>query len=164
MDNLKMDNLKVDNMQTFFSSDIAKWILIIIVLSVLGLNIFNYFSQATDAVGKISVGGASAGLDAASQTIAMSGEGAKQIGDGVSNVLTEIGDKLDIHIANKQSQQPKGDDSGSSIQMPKKTGYCYIGEDKGGYRSCIYVGKRDTCMSGDIFPSIDICINPNLRA
>jgi len=44
----------------------------------------------------------------------------------------------------------------------KKAGFCYIGEDRG-FRSCIKVGEQDTCMSGNIFPSQDICINPNLR-
>jgi hypothetical protein len=41
-------------------------------------------------------------------------------------------------------------------------GFCYVGEDKG-FRSCIKVGKTDKCMSGDIFPTQDICINPSLR-
>ena len=40
--------------------------------------------------------------------------------------------------------------------------YCFIGEQKG-YRSCISVNEMDKCMSGDIFPSNQICINPNLR-
>ena len=44
----------------------------------------------------------------------------------------------------------------------KKAGFCYIGEDRG-FRSCIKVGEQDTSMSGNIFPSQDICINPNLR-
>jgi hypothetical protein len=57
------------------------------------------------------------------------------------------------------------DDSYSSIQKSKssnKSGWCYIGEDRG-FRSCIRVGENDTCMSGDIFPTSDICVNPNLR-
>ena len=40
--------------------------------------------------------------------------------------------------------------------------FCFIGEQKG-YRSCISVNETDKCMSGDIFPSNQICINPNLR-
>ena len=43
-----------------------------------------------------------------------------------------------------------------------KAGWCYIGEDRG-FRSCSQVGVNDKCMSGDIFPSQEICINPNLR-
>lgn len=57
------------------------------------------------------------------------------------------------------------DDSYSSIQKSKsssKSGWCYIGEDRG-FRSCIDVGENDKCMSGDIFPTSEICVNPNLR-
>jgi hypothetical protein len=55
------------------------------------------------------------------------------------------------------------DESTSNIQMgSSKSGYCYIGEDRG-YRSCAYVSESDKCISGEIFPSNEICINPNLR-
>ena len=58
---------------------------------------------------------------------------------------------------------PEADDSMSSVQKPaSKSGFCYIGEDRG-FRSCINVGEGDVCMSGDIFPTEAICINPNLR-
>jgi hypothetical protein len=60
---------------------------------------------------------------------------------------------------------PSADDSYSSIQANKsssKSGWCFIGEDRG-YRSCVEVGENDICMSGDIFPKKDICINPTLR-
>jgi len=50
----------------------------------------------------------------------------------------------------------------SSINAGGKSGWCYIGEDRG-FRSCAQVGVNDKCMSGDIFPSNEICINPNLR-
>jgi len=58
----------------------------------------------------------------------------------------------------------QADDSNSKIQTGGgKAGWCYIGEDRG-FRTCAQVGVNDTCMSGDIFPSQEICINPNLRA
>lgn len=51
----------------------------------------------------------------------------------------------------------------SSVQSSlNKQGWCYIGEEQGN-RSCSYVGVNDKCMSGDIFPTHDICVNPNLR-
>lgn len=64
---------------------------------------------------------------------------------------------------NKNSQ-PVPDDIGSRVQSNKtlKSGYCYIGEDKG-FRNCAKVTEADKCMSGDIFPTLDICVNPNLR-
>lgn len=65
----------------------------------------------------------------------------------------------------KPNNIPDPDDAGSVTQQSKslpKSGYCYIGEDRG-FRSCIKVGEGDKCMSGDIFPSKQICINPSLR-
>ena len=57
------------------------------------------------------------------------------------------------------------DDSQSVFQKTngsKKTGWCFIGEDKG-VRSCINVQKGDKCMSNEIFPSRELCMNPGLR-
>jgi len=66
-----------------------------------------------------------------------------------------------------QSQQPQQQDyqaneASSSVHSAGKAGWCYIGDDRG-FRSCAQVGVNDTCMSGDIFPSQEICMNPNLR-
>jgi hypothetical protein len=76
-------------------------------------------------------------------------------------------------ILNKASQQTQGtngqtyesDVASSSIQSGGlgKAGWCYIGEDSG-YRTCAQVGVNDSCMSGEIFPSQEICINPSLRS
>ncbi len=51
----------------------------------------------------------------------------------------------------------------SSVGETGQAGWCYIGEDLG-TRTCAKVGKNDVCMSGDIFPTQDVCVNPNLRA
>jgi len=44
----------------------------------------------------------------------------------------------------------------------EERGYCYIGTDRN-IRSCIDVNPGDKCMSGQIFPSMEVCVNPNLR-
>ena len=66
----------------------------------------------------------------------------------------------------KQQELSKQDyvanDSYDSTQQGK-AGWCYIGSEQG-YRSCSQVGEADTCMSGNIFPTQDICVNPSLRA
>lgn len=70
------------------------------------------------------------------------------------------------NLTHKNEPNYSADDSYSSIQMSKsasKSGWCFIGEDRG-FRSCIQVGNNDTCMSGDIFPSQEICVNPHLRS
>lgn len=41
-------------------------------------------------------------------------------------------------------------------------GYCFIGTDNG-VRTCAPVGKNNKCMSGEIFPSLQICMDPKLR-
>lgn len=41
-------------------------------------------------------------------------------------------------------------------------GYCYIGKNNN-LRNCAKVSSKNKCMSGDIFPTMDLCINPNLR-
>lgn len=63
--------------------------------------------------------------------------------------------------SNEQDYQ--ANEASSSVHSSKKTGWCYIGADRG-FRTCAEVGVNDQCMSGDIFPSQEICMNPSLRA
>ena len=62
------------------------------------------------------------------------------------------------------NSEVKPDDALSRIQSggSGKSGWCFIGEDRG-FRTCSEIGENDRCMSGDIFPSQEICMNPNLR-
>jgi hypothetical protein len=53
-------------------------------------------------------------------------------------------------------------EASSSVGGGGQAGWCFIGEDRG-YRTCSQVSANDKCMSGDIFPSQELCINPNLR-
>jgi hypothetical protein len=50
----------------------------------------------------------------------------------------------------------------SSMDAENKSGWCLVGQEQG-FRSCIEVNEFDKCISGNIFPSKDICTNPNLR-
>ena len=82
--------------------------------------------------------------------------GVKDIKRGVKDIGHDVVDLIDLAV-------PGADMASSNIQKHKsKAGYCYVGEDRG-YRSCVKVSEKDICMSGDIFPTHDICINPNLR-
>lgn len=80
------------------------------------------------------------------------------------NTTTQKAIQNAVKSQHKQQTKPSEDEAGSSTQQlqSRKSGYCYIGEDRG-FRSCVQVGEGDTCMSGDIFPTNAICINPNLR-
>ena len=80
--------------------------------------------------------------------------------DNVQN--SSLNKELNTSKQTKQSNTSyEADESSSKIK--NKSGWCYIGEDRG-FRSCAKVGENDDCMSGDIFPSQEICVNPNLRA
>ena len=88
-----------------------------------------------------------------------------QNNQGKSKAFDSISSSLSSALADAEyNSEPMPDDATSSTQRsgPSKSGYCYIGEDRG-FRSCIQVKDGDTCMSGDIFPSQAICVNPSLR-
>lgn len=84
-----------------------------------------------------------------------------------ADIMTQ--NTLNKALNSSQSKQPnnndyEADDASSNIQSGvPKPGWCYVGEDRG-FRTCAQVGVNDKCMSGDIFPSQELCINPNLRA
>jgi hypothetical protein len=178
------------------------WLLIILIFTFLGFNIFVYLAKGTEALNNIfgpiinffsSFFGKVTG-----QVIDVSAEGGKAVvntGAGaIDTGLTAIQsitpnkanssvpsvpvtqnqpDVMSNNTLNKalntsqNKQQPnndyQADEASSSIQSgPPKSGWCYIGEDRG-FRTCAQVGVNDKCMSGDIFPSQEICVNPNLR-
>lgn len=65
-----------------------------------------------------------------------------------------------LEYAQKNQQKPPADDP-NKIPGPT-SGYCYVGEDRG-FRTCIEVGESTKCMSGEIFPTREVCVNPRLR-
>jgi hypothetical protein len=71
-----------------------------------------------------------------------------------SKPQTQQGEEYEAHEASSSLH------SGGTIG---KSGWCYVGEDRG-FRTCAQVGVNDKCMSGDIFPSQEVCINPSLRS
>jgi hypothetical protein len=81
-----------------------------------------------------------------------------------SNTLNKALNTAAVQQAGSNKTDYEADESTSTIQRgaASKSGWCFIGEDRG-FRTCAQVGVNDTCMSGDIFPSNEICINPKLR-
>jgi hypothetical protein len=197
------------------------WLIIILILALLGFNIFIYLAKGTGAVAEfidkyfgpllklfgisvlettkqtvnVSATGTKAGVDVVAGTttgaIDIIEQGATTTGSNVkgstvtssntSNTqknampvqqqIQEAGsmsewrqDTLDsaLNDASRYSE-PQPDDSLSTVQSTGKAGWCYIGTDRN-IRTCSQIGANDVCMSGDIFPSQDICMNPNLRA
>jgi hypothetical protein len=169
----------------FFSSiSWMTWVAIILLLAFLGINVFVYLAQGTQDIASIfkpifafftnilakttqqitsvSAQGATAILQAPlTQTTTVDGAstsvaGASTSVAGASTLHQDLQKKTPV----KHDYEP--DESHSSIQASGKAGWCYIGEDRG-FRSCAYVKESDKCISGQIFPSKEICVNPNLR-
>ena len=172
-----MDNLNIDS---FNWQQIIKYVLIIIILALLGFNLFTHLGNLTDnikdflspitkiigektgkvletttlntALGIKSIGNVSGNLIESGVDVV------KNDLDGEKHDTTQISDPLLV------DEDPEPDTTDSVIQTTPKTGsgYCYVGEDRG-IRSCVKINKKHKCMSGDIFPTREICINPNLR-
>jgi hypothetical protein len=80
-----------------------------------------------------------------------------------TNSLNEALNKSSSNNQNLvNNYEPNEANSSVNLSGTGKSGWCYIGVDRG-FRSCAQVGVNDKCMSGEIFPSKEICINPNLR-
>ena len=175
----------------FSGISITKIIAIIIILAFLGFNVFHYLANVTDKttsffdyitkdIRKVfnyligqpikdtvveSGEGTKAGINATAQTLT-SGV------DYVENIVEPRQHEKDYNSATKQLQKASRsrrsveradeDESNSSIQEYGNKGHCYVGTDRG-FRTCVKVNNMNECLSGDIFPSRDICINPSLR-
>ena len=193
------------------------WVIIILILSFLGFNIFAYLAKGTQNITNIlqPFVGVFGNIirTLTGKTLEYAGEGGTAIVNASSNIanaglnqVTQLGEIIDPtdstsslnggQLSNTQQQpqaqpdnvtnsalnkaintaqtrqnqnqnqnQPndyEADEANSSIQGGGKSGWCYIGEDRG-FRSCALVGVNDTCVSGDIFPTKQLCVNPNLR-
>lgn len=139
--------------------------------SELSQNIISNSAEGTKTATDLISGTINSAIDTTSKVITQEeNDFSKDFNDNDDNELEEetINNykklQKDINENNKRiNSAPEPDDATSSTQKNQgKSGFCYIGEDRG-FRSCIEVGENDTCMSGDIFPTKQICINPSLR-
>jgi len=118
----------------------------------------------TSPINDNPVTGKQATTSQGSQPITQDSTSSSSSNNSLDNSLDKsFDDSINNNLTNHSVQ---ADDSYSSIQRNKssgKSGWCFIGEEEG-IRSCVEVGVNDTCMSGDIFPTSAVCVNPNLRA
>lgn len=132
-------------------------------------------AQTTTATVDVTSKGLKKGIDITSDTIKKGASILKDVSlpnkikennENMNNNTTF--DDLDNKLNNKKDKNkvtldPLPDNSNSSIQNKIKKNYCFIGSNNDGSRTCAEMYDSDKCMSGDIFPSLDICINPKIR-
>ena len=209
------------NSNTGFFSNITwqTWLIVILILALIGINVFAYLAKGTqelaiilDPIFKLfgysvlettkqtittTATGTTAGINTVADTSVDTIDTVEQaagapttnsnmsgaVPNGQLAVSSQSGVpvKQEIQMANKEAslEQWQQDSleaalsnaaqtanevqpSDSTITIGK-SGWCYIGTDLG-VRTCSQIGVNDMCMSGDIFPSQEICMNPNLRA
>ena len=180
-------------LDTLKNISITTWIIIILILSFLGFNIFSYLEKGTETLGSLinpvlnffaSITGNAANTasnetqhivqnigntnatDVAGTNVSLTpSQNIADLNVSQSTSLnTALNSKQESSSSSRSSNSYQEDDINSNIQSKTaKSGWCYIGEDRG-FRSCSQVGPGDECMSGDIFPSNEICMNPSLRS
>ena len=162
--------------------NVIRVILIIAIVGFLAYNLYLYFTEGTDVLGKyfgMGLTGVAQGTEKVVDTVA---EGTKDTISVAQNVTDkgldvvaeggeEIKERSESPIERNQDEEKKIEEGqnvdtessfASSLKKTVKGGYCYIGTDRT-YRSCVKINPGDVCMSNQIYPTKDICINPNLR-
>lgn len=154
-------------------------LIVIVVLSLLGINIFSFvgdvlqhfinvfspaFSNALTGFGRVS----GIAINKSSDIIA---DTSKTGIDILNGTVQSVGDLL-IKSGNNQINQPPSiprnppeptDTTNPIVNTPSlnKNKWCLVGE-YNGTRGCISITDSDKCMSGQVFPSQQLCLNPNL--
>lgn len=169
-----------------FLSSWSSIFFLLLIISFLGINVFYVISHGSKLVGDVGSGlfGYFNGLFKwifiqLKNLVYMTGLGAK-VGIDITTKTTESG----LDILEKTIEAPahiikdtigdvdKEDILSSGLDIPemnnntelqgalkdKKGGYCYIGTDNN-VGSCMYVDREDLCMSNQIFPTMELCIN-----
>jgi hypothetical protein len=173
----------------YFKNIIIVILTAILILSLLGINIFTIFGNVLQKVidvfnpvvskGLSDLGYASGTvIDKSSDVLADASKVGIDIAhdtvQSVGHLLVkasgqEPGSGKDIDIAINQPPSappnaPSPDDSSSPIQTApscSKNQWCLVGEYNGA-RGCVSVSDQDKCMSGQVFPSHQMCLNPTM--
>ena len=140
-----------------------KYVAVIIVLAFIGVNVFKMMGDATDTTTSIlrpvlSLFGRTSG-DLIKQTSDVAARGTKGV---ITATNTGVNSAVDVLKGDMERGGPPPPPPPKPDKRRRKGGFCYVGEEDG-FRSCVEVNKADQCMSGDIFPTREICIHPQLR-
>jgi hypothetical protein len=163
---------------------------IIMLLALFGINIFTYLSQGINyiigLINPIFLTGGNVIGDATKNFIMTTSTGTQQIIETGSETTKNIVDvsakgttsginflqgslKKNVSAVKPENNNPSTDyankpqaEPDPSTSASSSHGFCYIGNINSN-RHCAKVDKKDMCMSGDIYPTMDICINPNIK-
>jgi hypothetical protein len=128
------------------------------ILSVFGYTAGNLIDKSADVVTDVS----KTGIDVAGGALHSVGGLLKNASQ--PNINEEAKRALDNPTAPLRYNTPKPDSASNPIQNPissAKTSWCLVGEYEG-RRGCIEIGDQDKCLSGQVFPQQQMCLNPTM--
>lgn len=132
------------------------------ILSFFGYTTGSVIVKTSDVVGDITKGG----IDLATGAVEDVGQLLKTASQ--NSVDTKVKTSLDNALSTSPPitppKEPAPTPASNPVQNPissSKAQWCLVGEyqDK---RGCIEISESDKCMSGQIYPNREICLNPNL--
>ena len=152
-------------------------ILLILILSFIGINIFVYLAYGTELIKNVSkpivetVSDILLSLGITTTDLTLSGaKSLTKTGDNVIKTTSETAtagitgtiDQIKQTLDNKKNKDDSEEEYDSDTSSIDTKNYCYVGKHKN-KRYCTKIDNRNKCMSGDIYSTMDKCINPKMR-
>jgi hypothetical protein len=132
--------------------------------------ILSYFGYATGSIinktADVTTDITKFGIDIADGTVHSIGDLLKNssIPNIDNDAKTRFDNTLNLSNISNRGHEPSPDNASNPIQNPiatSKTNWCLVGESDG-KRGCVEVGESDKCISNQLFPSKQLCLNPTL--
>jgi hypothetical protein len=140
-------------------SKLLTMLIIVLIIIFLGLNLYTFLNDNENAF---------VWLSKKLNIPNMADKIATPIDTGVSasaDLATELVKEttnIDISTPSTDTSEILEKHNSGGKKSDSKLKYCFIGKNKG-VRSCIKILNDDECSSNNIFPTMDVCINPKLR-
>ena len=159
------------SIMAFFSSNIGKiirygivFLIVIYLLYKFVLPLIQYAGRSTKQTSAQTLSTSIQGGEALAKPVAakIKKQRAKRQRNETKAFIKSLDRKNKENSQNSAPQKIFTNIRNAPIKTNLLSGYCFIGIDKG-QRNCMSVKESDKCLSGDIFPSKEVCINPNLR-
>lgn len=163
-------------------------LIVLIVFSLLGVNILNIFGDILQSIVDlfgpfimqlVSLIAYTAGsiLNQISDLFTVTGTAGVEIAGGTIDTVGDLlkdasagnlPDRINLgETVNRSSVQirdPETDNTTNPIQnaiTSRKAQWCLVGEFEG-KRGCVQVGEHDKCLSNQLYPSFQTCLNPTM--
>lgn len=125
--------------------------LIVYILSFFGYTAGSLLTTTADVVGDTVI----TGVDIAQESVKSAGELLKNVSKGgsIDNAINNS-----PYVVAEPTPAPT---SNPVVATPSKKSWCLVGEHMA-KRGCIEIDEHDKCMSGQVYPSQKMCLNPTL--